>query len=62
MLFEKANSPKVLLISMPWGPIAQPSHGISLLKSELKKHGVGCDVLEAGMLLLQWIKYITYVR
>jgi len=54
------NKNQVLLISMPWGPIMEPSLGLSILKSVLIKNGIKCKVIEAPMRLLKWLKYPTY--
>lgn len=35
----------VLLISMPFGPLAQPSIGLSLLKAAVRRHQIDADIL-----------------
>ncbi|MCB9898594.1 MAG: RiPP maturation radical SAM protein 1 [Planctomycetes bacterium] len=50
----------VLLVSMPWGSITEPSLGLGILKSVLHAEGVPCRVLDAPMRLLRHVKYETY--
>jgi ribosomal peptide maturation radical SAM protein 1 len=47
-------------MSLPWGPLTEPSLALSLLKSCLSNKGIDCDVIEAAPLLLQWVSYDTY--
>ena len=54
------SSPKVLLLSLPWAPVTEPSLGLSVLKSELLKHGISCKVCQLNMLLLKYLKASTY--
>jgi len=37
-------SDRVLLVTMPFGPMTRPAVGISLLKAELAERGVACDL------------------
>lgn len=42
---SRANDIKrIALVSMPFGPIAYPSVGISLLAEAVRKQGIGCDI------------------
>ena len=50
---------RVLLVSMPWGATREPCLGLSILKSVLLQHGVGCDVVHAPMQLLRYLKAET---
>ncbi len=58
---EAARGKRVLLISMPWGTCMEPCLGISILKSVLTSHSIGCDCLYASMRLLRYVKYNTWV-
>ncbi len=51
---------RVLLISMPWSLLYQPSLAPGILKSVLLKQNIPCDVLYAAMYLLKYVTYGTY--
>lgn len=59
---SKSNTcrPGVLLVSMPWGPIMEPSLGASILKSVCRRAGIACDVYYAQMRMLKYLSYETY--
>jgi ribosomal peptide maturation radical SAM protein 1 len=46
---------------MPWGSVVEPSIGSGILKSVLRTNAIGCDVLEAPMRLLRYVKFDTYL-
>lgn len=50
----------VLFFKMPWGRIDNPSVGLGILKTVLGRAGIPCDVVEAQMLILPWIRHSTY--
>ncbi|NIT57655.1 MAG: RiPP maturation radical SAM protein 1 [Aliifodinibius sp.] len=51
---------RVLLISMPWCLLYQPTLAPGILKSVLLKDNIPCDILETTMYLLKYVKYDTY--
>jgi ribosomal peptide maturation radical SAM protein 1 len=51
---------RVLLISMPFGPMTRPAIGISLLKAELARRGIACDVRYFNLFLAQLVGPETY--
>ena len=40
----KKNKPKVLLASMPWTNLVEPSLGLGILKSQLDKGNITCNI------------------
>jgi ribosomal peptide maturation radical SAM protein 1 len=55
-----ATSAKVVLISMPWAPPAEPSLGLGILKAVLEQEQISCDVVHVAPLLLRWISIETF--
>jgi ribosomal peptide maturation radical SAM protein 1 len=51
---------KVLLLSMPFGALARPALGISLLKAELAEAGVACDVRYPAFSFAEFTGYEDY--
>lgn len=51
---------RVLLITMPFGPMTRPSIGISLLKSELTARGIACDIRYFNLFFARLIGPETY--
>ncbi len=54
------NQKRVLLISMPWNCVREPSLGLGILKSVLLNNNIKCDIIETSMKLLRYVKYETY--
>ena len=52
--------PSVVLASMPWAPVTEPSLALGILKSQLKQAGIACRVVHANLGLLRHITYETY--
>lgn len=52
--------PEVVLVSMPWAPVHEPSLGLGILKSCLVRHGISCAVFHAAPELLRWLSVETY--
>ncbi|MDJ0867091.1 MAG: RiPP maturation radical SAM C-methyltransferase [Myxococcota bacterium] len=55
-----AARPKVLLLSLPWGALGEPSLGLAILKAELQRHGIPCRVQHLHLFLLKYLKAGTY--
>jgi len=55
------DSPKVLLASMPWTTLIQPSLGLSILKSQLENVNIICKVRHFNLFLLQYLSLDTYI-
>lgn len=53
---------KVLLMSMPWNGCNEPSLGGGILKSVLLNNNIECDIFDATMKLLRYVKHETYSR
>lgn len=51
---------QVLLVSMPFGPISQPSIGLTLLKGALRQKGIPADLFYATLLFAEMIGGSTY--
>ena len=57
---SKAAKPKVVLASMPWTAVAEPSLGLALLKAQLARDGIASKVLHLNLLLLRYMTGATY--
>ena len=57
---QDRRTPSVLLISMPWTTVAEPSLGLCLLKAVLSGRGIPCRVLHLSMFLLTCLRTRTY--
>ncbi|MCD0458145.1 RiPP maturation radical SAM C-methyltransferase [Roseiconus lacunae] len=53
---------EVVLISMPWGSQVEPSLGLGILKSVLRKQGIVCSVYDGVIELLNHVRPYTYQR
>ena len=53
--------PNVLLISMPWTSLVEPSLGLSILKTQLEQEQISVRVWHANLLLLNYLKASTYL-
>jgi ribosomal peptide maturation radical SAM protein 1 len=56
----KQDPAPVALVSMPWGPVTEPSLGLALLKSTLQQKGIASRVLHFAPRFLHWITLETY--
>ena len=54
------SRPRVLLVSMPFAAISMPSLALGLLKAELARAGVACDVLYLNVLFAQMVGWSAY--
>jgi ribosomal peptide maturation radical SAM protein 1 len=54
------SDPNVLLISMPWAPVYEPSLGLAILKGQLTKAGIRARVRHAAPFLLEYFKFDSY--
>jgi ribosomal peptide maturation radical SAM protein 1 len=52
--------PNVLLISMPWAPVYEPSLGLAILKTQLVQAGIRARVRHAASFLLEYFKFDSY--
>lgn len=53
--------PSVVLASMPWAPVQEPSLALGLLGATLRAHDVRTRVMHLNTLLLEHVTYDTYV-
>lgn len=56
---HRSPSP-VLLVSMPWTMLTEPSLGLSMLKAVLDREGIPCRVLHLNLHLLEFMQSKTY--
>jgi ribosomal peptide maturation radical SAM protein 1 len=54
--------PDVLLLSLPWAPLLEPSLGLGILKAKLQEDGIACRVCHLNIFLLKYLKEETYER
>ena len=52
--------PRVLLVSMPWTALSEPSLGLGILKAKLAEDGIAARVRHFNLLLLKYLKASTY--
>src|ERR1700693_2430561 len=57
-----ADRPSVLLLSMPWAPLLEPSLGLAILKSKLRDDGIPCTIRHLNLFLLKYFKQESYER
>lgn len=50
----------MLLVSMPWTMLTEPSLGLAMLKAILDREGVPCRVLHLNLYLLEFLQSKTY--
>lgn len=55
-----ASAADVLLVSLPWAPLDEPSLGLGILSSTLNKAGIHCQVKHLNIQLLRYLKWSTY--
>ena len=51
---------KTLLLSMPFGPLERQALGLSILKPQLEKMGIGCDIQYLTFPFAEFIGYENY--
>jgi len=54
------NDPKVLLLSMPWASLTEPSLGLAILKAKLLEDGIACTVRHQNIFFLEYLKSVSY--
>src|SRR6201988_110833 len=54
------STPKVLLISMPWASLTEPSLGLAILKAKLLENGIPCTVRHQNIFFLEYLKSESY--
>src|SRR5689334_15780395 len=54
-------APSVLLVSMPWTALGEPSLGLGVLRAVLDEHGVPCRVRHLNLFLLEHLQATTYL-
>ncbi len=54
------SDPSVVLVSMPWTSLIEPSCGLGLLKGVLDERGVTSRVLHLNVFLLEHLRVLTY--
>jgi ribosomal peptide maturation radical SAM protein 1 len=60
MMKREKCLPSVLLVSLPWTSLGEPSLGLGLLKAVLERHGIPCRVQHLNLFLLAHLKASTY--
>jgi len=53
------HSRPVVLVSMPWAPASEPSHGLAILRSCLLRAGHSAEVFHANSHFLRWVSFET---
>lgn len=59
---QMTGPPAVLLLSMPWAPLLEPSLGLAILKAKLNNDGIPCAVRHLNLFLLKYFKQESYER
>lgn len=54
------QAPRVLLLSLPWTSLQEPSLGLAILKAKLKGAGIACTIRHLNIFLLKYIKPDSY--
>lgn len=55
------GSPRVVLLSMPWAALGEPSLGLGVLKACLLRAGISARVRHLNLFLLRYLRASTYV-
>lgn len=55
------KNPSVLLLSMPWTAITEPSLGLAILKAQLNSENIACTVSHLNLFLLKYMRASTYL-
>lgn len=50
----------IVLVSMPWASVTEPSLGLGVLSAELHARGIPAKVMHLNAWLLRYLKYTTY--
>ncbi len=56
------RNPKVVLTSLPWTSLTEPSLGLGILKSKLDSVGIDSKVCHLNLLLLKYVSSPTYIN
>lgn len=56
-----SQEPRVLLLSMPWAALGEPSLGLGVLKACLEQSGIAVRVRHLNLFLLRYLRASTYV-
>lgn len=56
------KEPRVLLLSMPWTTLTEPSLGLAILKARLREEGIAATVCHLNIFLLRYMKASSYER
>ncbi len=51
---------RVLLVSMPFGPVERPSLGLGLLQAHCQRMGIDCETRYATLMFAEWIGVADY--
>jgi ribosomal peptide maturation radical SAM protein 1 len=54
--------PSVVLVSMPWAPVQEPSLALGILKAQLTRDGIHAKVIHANATVLKYVTYRTYTE
>lgn len=57
---NSAGTPKVLLISMPWASLTEPSLGLAILKAKLLGNEIPCTIRHQNIFFLEYLKAESY--
>lgn len=57
---SQGGDPSVILVSLPWTTLTEPSLGLGLLKAILGQHGVPCRVMHLNLFILRHLHASTY--
>lgn len=55
-----ATEPRVVLVSLPWTSLNEPSLGLSILKAVLARQGIACRVVHLNLFALDFLRGDTY--
>jgi ribosomal peptide maturation radical SAM protein 1 len=55
-----AQGPSVIMVSLPWTTLTEPSLGLGLLKAVLEKEGVTSRVMNLNLFFLRYVHATTY--
>jgi ribosomal peptide maturation radical SAM protein 1 len=55
-----SNRPSIILVSLPWTSLTEPSLGLGIISACLAKEGIECRVLHLNLFLLEHIRPNTY--
>lgn len=55
-------TPSVVLASMPWAPVTEPSLALGILSAQARLHGFHAWAMHLNTALLQHISFETYIR